>query len=65
VLVIYDDGTGAHLQLKDGLDLAYWPLSNPLDHIVPQTFSFPVAPVARTAHIPSPAWAISGPILFK
>lgn len=52
VLVVYDDGTGADLQIKDGLDLAYWRLSNPLDRIVPQTFAFASSPVARTANIP-------------
>lgn len=52
VLVVYDNGKGADLQLLDGLDLAYWRLAPPLDAIVPQTFHFDPAPVARQAHLP-------------
>ena len=46
-LVVYDDGTAADLQLKDGNDLAFHAFSPTLDTTVAQTFSFASADVDR------------------
>ena len=40
MMVIYDDGTEADLQVLDGLDLAFYQFDDPLDATVPQTFTF-------------------------
>jgi len=51
VLVIYDDGSSAHLDLRDGQDLAYARFSPPLDATVPQTFVFAPSGFARVANL--------------
>jgi hypothetical protein len=52
ILVIYDDGTGlADIQIKDGLDLAFFQFDPPLDTTVPQTFNFAASTVDRDATI--------------
>lgn len=38
MFVIYDDGTAAEIQVRDGLDLAFFKFTSPLDATVPQTF---------------------------
>jgi len=52
VLVVYDDGRGADLDILDGLDLAYWRLSGDLNAVVPQTFVFAPSDEPRVASIP-------------
>jgi len=52
VLVIYDDGTAADLQVQDGLDLVYWRLVDPLDRTEPVTFAFEPSNSLRIARIP-------------
>lgn len=49
LLVIYDDGSVAHLDLRDGQDLAFAFFPAPLDATVPQTFTFAPAGAARVA----------------
>ena len=50
LLVIYDDGTGvAEIQIRDGLDLAFFEFNPPLDTTVPQTFTFDAASTDRAA----------------
>jgi len=52
LLVIYDDGsTPAEIDLRDGVDLAYFNFPEPRRNTVPQTFSFPASSMARTADI--------------
>jgi hypothetical protein len=52
VLVIFDDGSAtADIQLLDGLDLAYEYFDEPRQSTVPQTFTFPVSGVERTADL--------------
>jgi len=52
ILVIYDDGSGvADIQIKDGLDLAFFAFAPPLDTTVPQTFSFVASSVERDASL--------------
>jgi len=51
VLVIYDDGTLADVQVRDGNDLAYATFSDPLDTTVAQTFAFAACTQDRTAHL--------------
>jgi hypothetical protein len=51
ILVIYDDGTTADIQLVDGLDLAYFDFLDPLDAAVPQTFTFPALAEPVTADL--------------
>ncbi|MGR9085984.1 MAG: hypothetical protein ACU841_02795 [Gammaproteobacteria bacterium] len=52
VLVIYDDGTSANIQLKDGNDLAYIGFAPPLNTTVPQTFFFAASASPRNASLP-------------
>ena len=47
VLVVYDDGTAADLQLKDGNDVAFHAFDPTLDTTAAQTFSFASADVDR------------------
>ena len=49
VAVIYDDGTDAHLELRDGLDLAFVDFAPTLDTTAPQTYTFAAAAADRTA----------------
>ena len=52
ILVIYDDGSGAaDIQIKDGLDLAFYQFDPPLDTTVPQTFTFMASTAARNASL--------------
>jgi hypothetical protein len=52
MLVIYDDGLGvADIQIKDGLDLAFFQFDPPLDTTVPQTFTFAASTVDRDANL--------------
>jgi hypothetical protein len=51
VLVIYDDGTGATITLRDGLDMAYFGFEPTLDATVPQTFAVEVGQEARNANL--------------
>ncbi len=52
VLVIYDDGSGtSEIDLRDGLDLAFFGFDEPLQNTVPQTFNFTPAAVGRTAEL--------------
>lgn len=48
-IVVYDDGTAADLQLRDGNDLAFINFDPTLDTTVPQTFGFAAEGVDRTA----------------
>jgi len=51
MIVIYDDGTLADLQLFDGLDMAFFKFSATLDATVPVTFDFLAEPAGRTGHL--------------
>jgi hypothetical protein len=52
ILVIYDDGSDpVDLQIKDGLDLAFYAFAPPLDTTVPQTFTVVEATADRDASI--------------
>jgi hypothetical protein len=51
LLVIYDDGTEADIELFDGQDLAYFDFDAPLDITVPQIFGFDAATTERTAKL--------------
>jgi hypothetical protein len=51
MMVIYDDGTTADLQLVDGLDLAFYQFDAPRDATVPQTFTFPAEDADRYARM--------------
>jgi hypothetical protein len=51
VLVIYDDGTSAVVEIRDGNDYAHIRNGGALMVTVPQTFSFAAAPFDRTARI--------------
>lgn len=49
MMVIYDDGTTADVQVRDGLDLAFFQFDDPLDATVPQNFFFAPEPMDRYA----------------
>jgi len=49
MIVIYDDGTEAELELHDGLDMAFFNFSPTLDATAPITFDFAAEPADRTA----------------
>jgi hypothetical protein len=51
VLIIYDDGTSAEIQLLDGQDLAYKYFGGALKVTVPQTFNFTPSDVDRAASL--------------
>ncbi len=51
VLVIYDDGSPATIQLVDGQDLVYWNFEGDLKETKEQTFTFPASDKNRTAHL--------------
>ena len=60
ILVIYDDGTGlADLQIKDGLDLAFFAFAPPLDTTVPQTFTVTGHTAERDASITTFAGSVA------
>jgi hypothetical protein len=49
MIVVYDDGTAAELELHDGLDLAFFKFSPTLDSTSPITFDFAAEDADRTA----------------
>ena len=49
VLVIYDNGTEAIIDIRDGQDLAYFEFAPPLDTTTPQTFTFAASSTPREA----------------
>jgi len=51
MIVIYDDGTLADLQLFDGLDMAFFKFSETLDATVPVTFDFLAEPADRVGNL--------------
>ncbi len=51
IIVIFDNGQSANVQLKDGNDLAYFQFAPPLDTTVTQTFTFEPATINRIATI--------------
>jgi hypothetical protein len=51
VLVIYDNGTEAVIDIRDGQDLAYFEFAPPLDTTTPQTFTFAASPAPREASL--------------
>lgn len=51
LVVIYGDGTTADLQIRDGLDLAFFNFPEPRKTTVPQTFGFAAADVARSGFL--------------
>jgi hypothetical protein len=51
MIVIYDDGTMADLQLFDGLDMAFFKFSPDLDATEPVTFEFLAEPAARVGSL--------------
>jgi hypothetical protein len=51
ILVIYEDETAANIELRDGLDLAYFDFDSPLNATVPQTFNFPAEGANRVADL--------------
>ncbi len=61
LLVIYEDGSGAaHVDLRDGLDLAFAFFQEPQRSTVLQTFTFPAAPVDRMATLTLFASSVAG-----
>lgn len=62
VIVVFDDGSpSATIGIRDGLDLAFFGFAPPLDTTVPQTFTFPAAPIERTATLATLAGSVAGP----
>ncbi len=60
VVVIYDDGTlPATIGVHDGLDLAYYRFTSPLETTVPQTFTFPASTSPRTATLATLAGSVA------
>jgi hypothetical protein len=51
IVVIYDDGSVADIQLRDGIDLAFFDFPEPRQTTVPQTFYFDPAATNRVADI--------------
>jgi hypothetical protein len=51
VLVIYNDGTSSHIELRDGSDLAYLGFAEPLYSTVEQVFTFAPASTPRIATV--------------
>jgi len=51
MMVIYDDGTEADIQVRDGLDLAFFDFEDPLDGTEPQTFLFEASTEERMARM--------------
>ncbi|MCB0185844.1 MAG: carboxypeptidase regulatory-like domain-containing protein, partial [Caldilineaceae bacterium] len=63
IMVIYDDGTTpAEIDLRDGVDLAYFNFPAPRRDTVPQTVAFPASSVARTAEIVVFASSVEGAV---
>lgn len=51
IVVITDDGSAAELNLRDGLDMAYFDFAPTLDSTIPQTFGVTAADVDRLADL--------------
>lgn len=51
IIVIFDNGQSADVQLKDGNDLAYYQFASPLDTTTTQAFTFEPVTISRTATI--------------
>nr|NIS16803.1 hypothetical protein [candidate division Zixibacteria bacterium]NIT55910.1 hypothetical protein [Fodinibius sp.]NIW41447.1 hypothetical protein [candidate division Zixibacteria bacterium]NIX55127.1 hypothetical protein [candidate division Zixibacteria bacterium]NIY24494.1 hypothetical protein [Fodinibius sp.] len=51
LVVIYDDGSEADIQLREGLDLAYYDFPEPRNAVVPQTFTFLPSLMPRPARV--------------
>ncbi|MBK8165541.1 MAG: hypothetical protein IPK64_06165 [bacterium] len=51
LLVVWDDGTSAGIQLRDGLDLAYFGFAGVLNNTVPQVFAVTPADSDRLAQL--------------
>jgi hypothetical protein len=51
LLVVYDDGTARNLQLRDGLDLAFFNFAGDLQVTVPQSFTFDPLSTDTTADL--------------
>lgn len=51
VMAIFDDGTSADIEVRDGNDLAFVGFASPLDTTVAQTFNFAAAGVDRVADL--------------
>jgi hypothetical protein len=51
IIVIFDDGSNAEIDLVDGQDLAFINFAPPLNATVAQTFTFAPEPVDRTANL--------------
>jgi len=51
LLVIYDNGTTANIEINDGQDLAFIFFAAPIDAVVPQTFSYPASTFDRSADL--------------
>jgi hypothetical protein len=51
LVVIYDDGSEADIQLREGLDLAYYDFPEPRNAVVPQIFTFLPSLMPRPARV--------------
>jgi hypothetical protein len=51
LLVIWDDGSAAGIQVRDGLDMAYFGFTGVLNHTVPQVFPVPAAQADRLVRL--------------
>jgi len=61
VFVIIDDGSGpAEIQVRDGVDLAYYNFSPPMDTTVLQTFTFAPSAFDRTASLSMMVSSVAG-----
>ncbi|MEZ5988815.1 MAG: hypothetical protein R3F30_06775 [Planctomycetota bacterium] len=60
VFVIYDDGTKANIQVKDGNDLAHVRFLAPLDKCIPMTFDVVEATEAKTVDLVIFVGGVSG-----
>lgn len=61
VFVIIDDGSGvSDIQIRDGVDLAFFEFPSPRDTTVPQTFAFDPSAFDRTAEIKLMASSVEG-----
>jgi hypothetical protein len=51
IIVIYSDGFSAEIDIRDGIDVAYFDFPGDRQVTVPQTFTFVAVPVDRTAKL--------------
>lgn len=47
VMVIFDDGSSNKIEVRDGIDLAFFGFSEPRQNTIPQTFNFPSSSIDR------------------